>query len=72
MPDQLGYRGSAMVDVTVLPSRVAYLIPEGNLAAVRESVRLATWRWGGLTEPIVEVGSSPENGDTNFSWVIGL
>lgn len=51
------YRGHALVDVAVLPSRVAYLIPEGDISAARSAVRHASRRWGGLTEPIVEVAA---------------
>ncbi|WP_406292027.1 hypothetical protein [Embleya sp. NBC_00896] len=50
------YLGQFPVHVAVLPSRVVYLIAEGSAEGFRRAVREACTRWGGITEPIVEVG----------------
>ncbi|MFF7249850.1 hypothetical protein ACFZBU_38805 [Embleya sp. NPDC008237] len=49
------YLGQFPMRVAVLPSRVVYLIEEGGSAGFRRAVREASSRWGGVTEPIVEV-----------------
>ncbi|MGW1998353.1 hypothetical protein [Embleya sp. NPDC001921] len=50
------YLGQFPVHVAVLPSRVVYLVAEGSAEGFRRAVREACTRWGGITEPIVEVG----------------
>lgn len=62
--------------VTLAPSRAAYLVRAGNEAGFRRAVREASTRWGGITEPILEirVGESPAQwaGLLSFANVDGL
>ncbi|MEY9958902.1 hypothetical protein [Streptacidiphilus sp. MAP5-52] len=46
------------MEAAVLPSRAAYLIAAGSDAGFRIAVTLASSRWGGMTEPIVEASAS--------------
>lgn len=52
------YLGQAAMEAAVLPSRAAYLIAAGSEAGFRIAVMQASSRWGGMTEPIVEVSES--------------
>lgn len=52
------YLGQAAMEAAVLPSRAAYLIAVGSEAGFRVAVMQASSRWGGMTEPIVEVSAS--------------
>ncbi|MET8289906.1 hypothetical protein ABZV80_32475 [Streptomyces sp. NPDC005132] len=52
------YLGQAVLEAAVLPSRAAYLIADGSEAGFRDAVMQASSRWGGMTEPIVEVSAS--------------
>ncbi|MFJ7907042.1 hypothetical protein [Kitasatospora sp. NPDC096204] len=56
------YLGQSVMEATLLPSRVAYLIATGDTEGFRQAVAEASSRWGGLTEPIVEI--SDTNGPT--------
>lgn len=49
------YLGQSLIRAVVLPARVVYLIREGSMDGSRSAVRAATGRWGGMTEPIVNV-----------------
>ncbi|MFI6530758.1 hypothetical protein [Streptomyces uncialis] len=53
--DSRRYLGQAGMEAAVLPSRAAYLIAGGSEAGFRAAVTQASGRWGGMTEPIVEV-----------------
>ncbi|MGW2273464.1 hypothetical protein [Streptomyces yangpuensis] len=57
------YVGHRLIEVSVLPSRVVYLIAEGSTDGFRAAVRTASHRWGGMTEPIIEVGSEGDSGN---------
>lgn len=46
---------AALFTVAVAPARAVYLIAEGSRPGFRRAVQEATTRWGGVTEPIVEV-----------------
>src|SRR5207248_3723234 len=48
---------AALITVAVVPARAVYLIAEGSRAGFRRAVQEATTRWGGASEPIVEVRS---------------
>jgi len=64
-------QGLMPIEVTVLPSRAAYLIHAGSRSGLRRAVQEASTRWGGMTEPIVPV----RKGGTLGGWwrqVIGL
>ncbi|MFD9271196.1 hypothetical protein ACFWB1_30920 [Streptomyces goshikiensis] len=64
MADEMGqqeYVGHRLIEVAVLPARVAYLIAEGSSDGFRAAVRAATHRWGGMTEPIIEMTSEMDN-----------
>ncbi|MEV6007316.1 hypothetical protein AB0M29_10960 [Streptomyces sp. NPDC051976] len=52
------YLGQAAMEAAVLPSRAAYLIAVGSEGGFRVAVTVASSRWGGMTEPIVEVSAS--------------
>ncbi len=56
--DSRRYLGQAGMEAAVLPSRAAYLIAGGSMAGFRTAVAHASSRWGGMTEPIVEVQAS--------------
>lgn len=49
------YMGQAVLDVELVPSRVAYLIRPGSRDGFHRSVQEACTRWGGQTEPILPV-----------------
>ncbi|MFD4913090.1 hypothetical protein ACFWNR_07685 [Streptomyces virginiae] len=57
------YVGHRLIEVAALPARVAYLIAEGSRDGFRAAVRTATHRWGGMTEPIIEVASETDRED---------
>ncbi|WP_420082817.1 hypothetical protein ACN6AT_37490 (plasmid) [Streptomyces sp. JL4002] len=57
------YVGHRLIEVSVLPARVVYLIAEGSTSGFRAAVRTASHRWGGMTEPIIEVGSEGDGGN---------
>ncbi|MFE5517332.1 hypothetical protein ACFQ9Q_06285 [Streptomyces virginiae] len=56
------YVGHRLIEVSVLPARVVYVIAEGSTDGFRAAVRTASHRWGGMTEPIIEVGSDEDSG----------
>ncbi|BCL30931.1 hypothetical protein GCM10017557_57900 [Streptomyces aurantiacus] len=59
---QMEYRGQMAIQAAVLPARAVYLIKEGSSEGFRRAVQEASTRWGGVSEPIVEVlpdGSVP-------------
>ncbi|MFE9221687.1 hypothetical protein ACFYN3_35885 [Streptomyces lavendulae] len=56
------YVGHRLIEVSVLPARVVYLIAEGSTDGFRAAVRTASHRWGGITEPIIEVRSEGDSG----------
>ncbi|MDJ0386006.1 hypothetical protein [Streptomyces sp. G-G2] len=60
---QQEYVGHRLIDVAVLPARVAYLIAEGSSDGFRAAVRAASHRWGGMTEPIIEATSEADSKD---------
>ncbi|MFJ3205576.1 hypothetical protein [Streptomyces sp. NPDC086989] len=41
------YVGHRLIEVSVLPARVVYLIAEGSTDGFRAAVRMADLRWGG-------------------------
>lgn len=51
------YRGQMAMQAAVLPARAVYLIREGSSEGFRRAIQEASTRWGGLTEPIIEVPS---------------
>ncbi|WP_226487256.1 hypothetical protein [Streptomyces parvulus] len=62
MNQQTEYRGQMAMQAAVLPARAVYLIKEGSSEGFRRAVQEASTRWGGVSEPIVEVlpdGSVP-------------
>ncbi|MER6523443.1 hypothetical protein ABT246_42525 [Streptomyces sp. NPDC001553] len=64
MADEMGqqeYVGHRLIEVTILPARVAYLIAEGSSDGFRAAVRAATHRWGGMTEPIIEMTADADS-----------
>ena len=52
------YLGQDVLLGTVVPSRVAYVIDQGGQDSFRRAVQLASMRWGGECEPIVELGTA--------------
>ncbi|UKD58587.1 hypothetical protein L3Q65_18290 [Amycolatopsis sp. FU40] len=58
------YLGQAVLDVSIAPGRVAYLICEGSRDGFRRAVQEACTRWGGQAEPIIPVGA----GGTVAEW----
>jgi hypothetical protein len=58
------YLGQAVLDVAVVPGRVAYLIREGSRDGFRRAVQETCTRWGGQTEPIIPVSA----GETPAGW----
>ncbi|MEV6548764.1 hypothetical protein AB0M57_08630 [Streptomyces sp. NPDC051597] len=55
MNQQMDYRGQMAMQAAVLPARAVYLIKEGSNSGFRRAVQEASTRWGGVSEPIIEV-----------------
>ncbi len=49
--------GQASFDITIVPSRAAYLVPRRGREEVRRAIQEATTRWAGVTEPIISVSA---------------
>jgi hypothetical protein len=57
--------GPALVKVSLVPARAAYLIRAGSRKGMRRAIQEASTRWGGMTEPIIPVH---RNGTVDSWW----
>ncbi len=51
------YLGQASLRATVVPARAVYLVREGSRSGFLRAVQEASTRWGGMTEPIVQISA---------------
>ncbi|MBL7488198.1 hypothetical protein I6A60_27945 [Frankia sp. AgB1.9] len=66
MPES--YVGPTVVNAVLAPARALYLIAEDNKVGLIRAVQEASSRWGGVTEPIVPVSTSPESESLVSDW----
>lgn len=50
--------GPATFQIDLLPARAAYLIRKGSKSGFRRAVQEASSRWGGISEPIIQVSKN--------------
>ena len=60
--------GTAGVTVEIGPLRAAFLVRHDSADEVLDAVRLNTWLWGGVRNPIVPV--TEDDGLSEFSWQV--